>query len=135
MVLNSTELLGFVQTVYEVDRDLIEHNAEQIDSLVAKLNASGGEVIRVSFRDGSLDISISGNKAALNKVFGILRSAGLIPTQPPKEGTVNYSTFWEPENDTALALRVWLSFTSTQCRMVEVGKETIIRPIYEVVCE
>jgi hypothetical protein len=136
-MMNATELLGLVKTVYEVDRDLIEHNAEQIDALVAKLNVAGtgGEVVRVSFRDGSLDISMAGNKDVLNKVFGILRSAGLKPTQLPKEGTVTYSTFWDSEKDTEHALRVWLSFSSTQCRMVEVGKETVIRPIYEVVCE
>jgi len=131
----SEELLGVVQTVYEVDRGLIEHNAEQIDALVTKLKASGGEVIRVSFRDGSLDISISGNKDALNKVFGILRTAGLKPTALPKEWMVNYSTFWQMESDTDHALRVWLMFSSTQCRMVEIGTETITRPRYEMICD
>ena len=76
------------------------------------------------------DIYITGSRADLDVMFGVLRRAGLEPDSRPQEKQPTYVTFWRNE-----VLRIWVMFSSTTCKQVQVRTELREVPVYETVCE
>ena len=76
------------------------------------------------------NVNITGSRADLDVMFGVLRRAGLTPDSRPVEKHSNYSTYWRTEG-----FRVWVWFTSTSCKRVQVGTKVEEVPVYETVCE
>ena len=80
-----------------------------------------------------VDLSYAGDKHVLEGIFAALRKMGYQPTSRPKEDKMtSFSTFFD-NNETGL--RIWISFSSTQCKRVKVGSRFVEQDVYEIVCE
>lgn len=82
------------------------------------------------FQNGCIDLSFAGDGDKLGNVWHVLRRAGFEPDKRPQKGDTSFCTFWR---NGAHAM-VWVSFTSTMCRRVQVGTKMVEQPIYETVC-
>lgn len=80
-----------------------------------------------------IDVSRSGNKKDLQAVFRAMRLAGFSPTHRPEANDTYYSAFFYPLHEGIKP--IWLSFSSTVCRRVQVGTELKEVPVYEIQCE
>ena len=89
------------------------------------------DVVSVSLDISSIDISIAGKRDVLVKAFGILRRAEFNTSHRPEENKASYSAYFTNPS----GAKIWLSFSSTQCRRVQVGTETVEQPVYETVCD
>ena len=105
-----------------------EHKANIIDllSILTEVN-----IVRCVMDVGSVDISVSGDKAMVKLVWNKLRNRGYVTELNPAENEVHFSGWWYKEDHP----RIWLSFSSTVCTRVKVGTKMVEQDIYEVVCE
>lgn len=86
--------------------------------------------VRFSLSDGDMNLSFTGDGPRLGKVWGELRRAGWAPNTHPKKGESNFYTHWTKAGCATL----WMNFTSSVCRRVQVGTQMVEQPIYEVQC-
>lgn len=81
---------------------------------------------------GWLTISISGDKHKLSAAVRALKTRGYSTSEAaPAKGATSWNPLFYKEG----APTIYLTFTGTSCRRVEVGKKTIEVPIYETVCD
>jgi len=125
-----------------IDLKFIEESLELIkrkrrwevakNALLPIINAVEKLGIEPTFTD-SLNLNFAGDKAKLLAVARILRAAGFSATTntPPKKGDTTWYAYYENPD---CAERVWLYFTSSVCKRVKVGTETIQRDVYETRC-
>jgi len=78
-----------------------------------------------------LNVTITGDKAKLAKAFGILRRNGFVPDARPKEKDTSFNTHFRQTDGTS----IYLSFSSTVCKRVQVGTRTVEEPVYEIQCD
>lgn len=80
----------------------------------------------------TMDIRFTGDKSRLQAMWKILRAAGLTPDEHVGTDVVSsFSTFWrEPDKDSC----IYMSWSSSVCKMVQRGTRTIEVPDYETVC-
>ncbi len=82
----------------------------------------------------SIEIPFTGDGDRLAEVWGLLRRAGWkLASNPPKKGDTSFSGIWAHQSDKRLA-DLWVSFTSTACRRVQIGTQMVEQPVYEVQC-
>jgi hypothetical protein len=79
---------------------------------------------------GSIDLSFPGDGETLGKVWGLLRRHGYRTEARPKKGDTGFTAFWERDG----MPRIWMQFSSTLCRRVQVGTKMVEQPIYETQC-
>lgn len=79
---------------------------------------------------GDINLSFTGNGAKLGEVWGLLRRYGYAPNNRPKKGESSFHTHWYKDGFST----IWMSFSSSVCRRVQVGTKTETVPIYEVQC-
>jgi hypothetical protein len=81
---------------------------------------------------GWLTLNISGDKHKLAAVVRALRTRGYkTEEEPPKKGQSSWNPlFYRDDSPT-----VYLTFTSTACRMVKVGTKMVEQAVYETVCD
>ena len=109
---------------------------EQYEALVKEMQEAGASF---SF-PGSLDFNASGDKEQFLTLFRILRKHGYDTEKEIPEKFSSFSSFFtHGEQDELLSyeqqyLSVWFCFSSTVCRMKQVGTAMVERPVYEVVC-
>lgn len=113
---------------------------ERFDSVLLALQRAEIEPTLVAVGSSDFTLYITGDRRVLNKVFGIFRRRGLMPCSRPEEKATNYFTYFDekynPEADEDCSpFRIWLNFSSSQCRRVQVGTETKEVPIFEVICD
>jgi hypothetical protein len=89
------------------------------------------DLLNVRMTPSSLDLAAKGNKAALTRVIRALRVNGFNSKATPEEKDTFFSAFYTHETRSC----IWLNFTSTACRRVEVGKKMVEQSIYETVCD
>ena len=84
-----------------------------------------------------LDVSFTGDKRKLAAVVRILRTNGFkTESKAPLATSASWSAFFYSEKDKDKApFSIWLSFSSSVCRRVQVGTQTVEQPIYEIRCE
>lgn len=85
---------------------------------------------KFSLVDGDIDLSFAGDGPKLSEVWKALRAAGYQPNNRPEKGKSSFYTHWHHEGYST----VWMNFSSTVCRRVQVGTKTVEQPIYEVQC-
>jgi hypothetical protein len=90
-------------------------------------------IVNLYLSSTSFDFSVTGSKADYHIMYGILRRHGLKPQTNAVLGDTGHCTFWVSETDSNV--RVWVSFSSTSCRRVQVGTKTEEVPVYETVCD
>lgn len=74
----------------------------------------------------------TGDKSKLLAVMRIVRSSGFNTTaERPKKGDSSWTARFTKEG---CGLGLYLSFSSSVCRQVQVGTKTIQVPVYETVC-
>ncbi len=83
--------------------------------------------------ESDLIISFTGNKHRLAEVVRVLRINGWVASsQPPKSNDSSWGSYFIHAKTTAT---VWLYFTSSVCRRVQVGTQMVEQPIWGVRCE
>lgn len=79
----------------------------------------------------SIDIGFSGNGDKFQQVWGMLRHEGYTPDTRPVAGDTGYCGFWRKSEHWA---RIYLRFSSTVCKRVQIGTKMIEQAIYETQC-
>ena len=112
---------------------IIKRDAKRVATIAKALKRAGVDPTHIYIDSSSYNISITGSRADLDIMFGVLRRAGLVPDSRPQEKTPYYSTFWRWDADGSDY--VWISFSSTTCKRVQVGTKVEEVAVYETVCE
>jgi hypothetical protein len=110
----------------------IKRDSKRVTTICRALQKAGVNVTDVGVDSSAYNISITGPRADLDVMFGILRRLGLQPNDRPKEATQYYSTWWTFEGSADYVL---VMFSSTSCKRVQVGTKIEEVPVYETVCE
>lgn len=113
---------------------LIKRDSKRIASVVKALKRAAININHVYLDSASYNIAITGSRADLDIMFGVLRRAGLQPRTRPQEKQADYGAFWYWTDDSADGY-VWVMFSSTTCKRVQVGTKMEEVPVYETVCE
>jgi len=114
----------------EYMRRRMKLDSKAVGDIVKALAKADLNINGVSVDSTGYDIHVTGSRADLDIMFGILRRAGLEPDSRPQEKQSTYSTYWRNE-----VLRIWVMFSSTSCKRVQVRTELQEVPVYEMVCE
>jgi len=109
----------------------IKRDSKRVAIICRALQKAGVNITYVSIDAHTYNISITGSRADLDVMFGVLRRAGLTPDLRPAEKNTSYCTNWRD----AEGFRVWVWFESTSCKRVQVGTELKEVPVYDTVCE
>ena len=75
-------------------------------------------------------IGFAGDGQRLGQVWGELRRHGFNCETRPKKGDVDFHGYFQQDGYPKLMV----NFTSTLCRRVQVGTQTVEQPIYETIC-
>ena len=90
-----------------------------------------GAVNRITYSDNSLTMSVNGSKHVLIATVRCFRTHGFkTGHDAPKENSPNWYAFFNHPS----RAKIFLSFSSTSCRRVKVGTQTVQQDLYEVVC-
>lgn len=94
-----------------------------------------GEALLDAYFDfADLTLSVSGTKRDLAKIWSLLRRSGFELEGSNRPGVSAPSwTGWFHKGDTGA--RIYLSFSSTVCKVVKVGERVQTIGVYETVCE
>lgn len=111
---------------------IIKRDSSRVAIICKALQKAGVKLTNVSVDSTSYNINITGPRADLDVMFGILRRHGLQPNGRPEEKTQYYSTFWKFDDTSDF---LFVSFSSTSCRRVQVGTKMEEIPVYDTVCE
>ena len=111
---------------------VIKRDNAKVKSILKTLANAGINIQYLWADTDSYNVNITGSRADLDIMFGLLRRAGLTPLMRPKEKELNYGTKWSTEDR---SFRIWIFFASTSCKRVQVGTKTEEVPVYETVCE
>lgn len=77
-----------------------------------------------------ISVQFAGDGPKLTAVWKLLRQNGYSTYARPKKGDTTFYAFWEREGSG----RIFLNFSSTMCRRVQVGTKMVEQPIYETQC-
>jgi len=113
--------------------NVIKRDRKRAAAVLTALKRAGIQIGHVYVDSCSYNVSITGTRADLDIVFGVLRRAGLKPSSRPQEKESYYSTFWHWDEESVNYL--WVSFSSSTCKRVQVGTKMEEVPVYETVCE
>lgn len=113
--------------------NVIKRDSAQMTAICKALEKAGVNVHYVSIDTSSYNVCVTGSRADLDVMFGILRRHGLKPARRPEEKEQYYSTFWYFGEERSGY--VYVSFSSTSCKRVQIGTEMKEMPVYETVCE
>lgn len=101
----------------------------QWDELIAVMKEESIEFQNLEFTN-ELDIGVTGDKSVLNKCFKVFRRLGFEPGHRPEEKLAMYSTRFSHDN----GCQVWFNFSSSECKMVQVGTKQITQAVYATIC-
>ena len=76
-----------------------------------------------------LNMSVTGKKADLVRILRKFYKLGFTTEKKPGSEDTGYATWFRREECT-----VWFSFTSSQCKRVQVGTKMAEIPVYEMEC-
>lgn len=77
-----------------------------------------------------IQLSFAGDGESLKTVWGHLRRAGFNTHTRPNKGDTTFYAFWKQDGHAD----IFMMFSSTMCRRVQVGTEMKEVPIYETQC-
>lgn len=124
-------LLALLEKHKEVKKffKLCERTIKELPGLFALVEDMD---ISVSYdpSNGYIGFSFSGDGPKLGKIWGELRRCGYSCDTRPQKGDTSFGGIFK-RNEYASIL---LYFSSTLCRRVQVGTQTVEQPIYETVC-
>lgn len=83
-----------------------------------------------NLENGYVTLSFSGDGPKLTAAWRLLRQHAYNTDQRPKKGDTSFSAFWKsPER-----AEILMYFTSTLCKRVQVGTQTVEQPVYQTLC-
>jgi hypothetical protein len=77
-----------------------------------------------------ISLSFAGDGPKLAAVWKLLRRYGYNTGSRPKKGDTTFYAFWEQSGYAQL----FMNFSSTMCRRVQVGTKMVEQPVYETQC-
>lgn len=77
-----------------------------------------------------ISISFAGDGQKLATVWRVLRQHGYNTTSHPKKGDTAFNAFWSRDGHADL----FMMFSSSMCRRVQVGTKMVEQPVYETHC-
>lgn len=77
-----------------------------------------------------ITMSFAGDGPKLTLVWRLLRLHGYNTTDRPKKGDTSFYAFWRQEGRAA----IFMNFSSTMCRRIQVGTKMVETPVYETQC-
>lgn len=77
-----------------------------------------------------IGLSFSGDGPKLTAVWRVLRRHGYNTSCRPAKGDTTFHAFWKREG----LAEIFMSFSSSMCRRVQVGTKTVEVPVYETHC-
>ena len=86
---------------------------------------------RFDLSDGYVTLSFTGDGERLRSVWVELRRIGYTPNSRPEKGATTYHAFWEHPGEYA---KIFMHFSSSVCKRVQIGTEMKEVPIYETQC-
>lgn len=97
------------------------------------INAMTKAGIEPGFQDGYIRAHFAGDAHKLANIVRILRTAGFdTHAGRPKPGDTEWSAFYTHPN---CSTQLWLYFTSSICKRVQVGTKFVEQPVFETRCE
>lgn len=120
-------------------RDLQESHEARLKSLerVAPFYdalAQDFDGLNCNFSADSIDLNIHlyGGKRELGRAFQILRRGNFMPeSRPTDEKAQEFCSRFKRDDGAS----VYLFFSSTVCRRIQIGTRTVEEPIYEIQCD
>jgi len=109
---------------------VIKRDRKRVEIICRALKKAGVNVTNVNVDSNTYNVSITGSRADLDVMFGVMRREGLTPDLRPAEKNAEYCSYWRTEG-----FKVWVWFASTSCKRVQVGTEMKEVPVYDTVCE
>lgn len=77
-----------------------------------------------------IHVRFTGDGDRLGQVWGAFRQSGWKTTCRPEKGKNEFYAFWHQEG----LVDLFMNFTSSVCRRVQVGTKMVEQPIYEMHC-
>lgn len=77
-----------------------------------------------------INLSFTGDGDKLTAVWRVLRRHGFNTSERPKKGDTTFNAFWRREGQ----VDIFMMFSSSMCRRVQVGTKTVEVPVYETQC-
>lgn len=77
-----------------------------------------------------INVSFTGDGEKLKAAWGALRRHGYNTSARPKKGDTTFNAFWTRDGQAEL----FMMFSSSMCRRVQVGTKMVEQPIYETQC-
>jgi hypothetical protein len=112
----------------------IKRDGKRVATICRALQKAGVSITHVNIDAHTYNINITGSRADLDVMFGVLRREGLTPDLRPAEKNAGYCTYWRSVLVTE-GFKIWVWFESTSCKRVQVGTKIEEVPVYETVCE
>jgi len=109
---------------------VIKRDSKHVTALCNSLKKADVNITNVSVDSNAYNLTVTGSRADLDVMFGILRRTGLTPDRRPVEKNAEYCCYWRSD-----VFKVWVWFASTSCKRVQVGTELKEMPVYDTVCE
>lgn len=113
-------------------RQFFKANEADIASVINEINLGTASSGRIDCDTEDINFYVSGSVATMKEIFRGFRKLGYEPSKRPTVKPESNFTCYFSQTDKPT---FYLSFSSTVCKRVKVGTETIERDIYEVVCE
>lgn len=108
---------------------LFQATVKQLPQLFRRLEEMDID-IGFCLRSGDIDMAFTGDGERLRQVWAELRKNGYTPNCRPKKGDSTFYTHWLKDG----VATFWMNFSSSVCRRVQVGTQTVEQPIYETHC-
>ncbi len=130
------EQLQQEQDKLDAKKEFYRLNKHTLDAIASDAKSLGGEVEIEQTWDNKpyVRMSVSGDKHKFAAAVRALRTKEFTTDyDPPKKGQSHYTAVYRRDD----IEDVTLSFSSTSCRLVQVGTKTETKevPVYETVCD
>jgi hypothetical protein len=79
---------------------------------------------------GYVAFTFTGTGTFFAEVWAEMRRNGFTPTHRPKKGDIEFAGYWERPG----CARLFMNFSSTLCKRVQVGTKMVEQAIYETQC-
>ena len=114
---------------------VLRNNYKANKEFYTKVLAAIPEELKCSFMldNYSLDVSLAGTKDDLVQLVRILRKLGIKPDSRPKADAIFWSTYWRSKEN--YDCQVYVSFSSSECRRVQIGTKIVEQSICETQCD
>lgn len=125
-------LLRLIETNQKVQKSLklFNHTVSSAPDLFRALEELEIEP-NFQLGDDYISVSFAGDGPKLTAVWKLFRQNGYNTNDRPKKGDTTFYSFWSGPEGLA---KLFLNFSSSVCRRVQVGTKMVEQPIYETQC-